>query len=358
MRGDWRFNVPYDDGFKRKNGDNTIDVFYMPINHLIKIAKKRYEETRVNKDAAQQALRRQNPESKYTTSDKPSEIRNRFSKRLDSADKYQRVVSRINSLSDDDIRKSNVLCKRMISEVVRNFEYSFGEVTAPYRYSFIDGTHDLQGWKDIFLRALKKWNIDDSDTQYAYLAYLFAKHRGQLSPDTYEPFTKESLINMLGPAPRGGNFVDKDVRAAIRYADVEDVLQGPKRRLQQSRSLIAGLERDVERAQNEKANYEGERSQRLDKIQKQIKDYKKKIKDYLMSLEGLEDKMDNFDAEDSKEVERLQGEIDKVVNALEKTKEEFKASQTRGSMFGPTFSNKVPESLEDDATSLHSLLDD
>lgn len=129
----------------RKNGDNTIDVFYMPINHMIKIAKKRYEETRVNKDAAQQAERRKNPESKYTTSNKPSEIRNRFSKRLDAADKYQRAVSRINSLSDDDIRKSNVNCKRMISEVVRNFEYSFGEVTAPYRYSFIDGTHDLQG---------------------------------------------------------------------------------------------------------------------------------------------------------------------------------------------------------------------
>lgn len=122
--------------------------------------------------------------------------------------------------------------------------------------------------------------------------------------------------------------------------------------------MIAGLERDVERAQNNKTDYEGKRSQRLDKIQRQIKDYKDTIKNYLMTLEGLEDKMDKFDEEDAKEVERLQGEIDKVVSALEKTREEFKASQTRGSMFGPTFSNKVPESLEDNETSLHSLLDD
>ena len=242
--------------------------------------------------------------------------------------------------------------------MLRDLEYSGGIVRAPYRYDFIEGEHSLQEWKDIFLKALRKWGINDSDVQYAYVVYLYAKQRGQLTPETYEPFTKESLISMLGPAPRSANYVDKDINAAIRYSDVEDVLQGPKRRLQQSRGLIAHLERDVERAQNNKANYEGERSKRLDKIQKKIKEYKDTIKNYLMSLEGLEDKMDNFDAEDAKEVERLQGEIDKVVDALEKTREELKASQTRGSMFGPTFSNKVPESLEDNETSLHSLLDD
>ena len=294
--GNYRFNLPRDKAYIKRDGTLVFDIFKAKINHLLSIAKKIYRtnEGEVTRDQSVKDLRATNPESpnyKDVTSAK-RELINKYK------NENSKALDLLSTLKDfRQVRKDPV------------------DISKIGRIKYLDDTHevvwdsgyggrgDANYWLEKFKDYFKRWSGGDGDTFVAWLCYLLALDGPNF---TYRLPTEKDIRTWYNLKDVTSNF-----KADLRYLDVANILQAPKKALEKSLADAYALKNNLEAAQRHKDYFNSPeaRSSRESDITYYIQRYKERLMDAINNLEKYEAKLDDLDAEDAKKIKEYDDEI-------------------------------------------------
>ena len=341
--GNYRFDLPRDKAYVKRDGTRVVDVFKAKINHLLSIAKKIYKsnEHLVKKDQDLLNARKQNPESPRNTD---LDKRNIIS---DAQDAGRKSLVLLNKLKDPyGVFGRNTNLKLIPDEI--KYDEDTGKSTWVSSYG---GTHSADEWKSMFIDYFNRWGSADYDTFNTWLAYLLASQKGDR---TYRNPTEKEIKDWY-------NLSDnwrKDAKAKIRYLDAERALREPKDRVTKAIHDAKQLEYQLKNSQSNKDSFISpeRRASREADITWYINRYKSRLMDILKELEEYEMRLDDLDAEDAKKVKEFDDEIADLTKKIADAKQEYTNTMNNGAYTNSAFGRKVPESLQEEK-SLDELVD-
>ena len=342
--GSYRFTLPKENAYVKRDGTKVFDVFKAKINHLLSIAKKIYRtnEGEVTRNQAVRDLRATNPESpnyKDVTGAK-RELINKYK------NENAEALNLLSTLKDfQKYRKDPV----DISKIGR-VRYLDDTHEVVWDSSSYGGRGDANYWLEKFKDYFKRWSGSDGDTFVAWLCYLLALEGPNF---TYRVPTEKEIRDWYNLKDVTSNF-----KADLRYLDVATILQEPKKALAQSLDKAHVLKNKIEYTQQDKDRFNSPeaRSSREADITYYIQRYKERLMDAINNLEKYEAKLDDLDAEDARKIKEYDDEINNINNELTKALSSFNDMKANGAYTNSPFGRKVPESLQEEK-SLDELVD-
>lgn len=338
--GNYRFNLPKDKAYIKRDGTKVTDVFKAKINHLLSIAKKIYvtDEGSVHRDTSVLKDRSSNPESpNYGGIDKVGLSRKYIDKNRESVNLLDKLDYWKKHYTFTDIP----LIKDSGERYIYNDDNT---VTFTGQYG---GTGDESYWWEKFIKYFKNWSAYDSDTFNIWCAYLLAKQKGNRS---YRNPTADEL--------GASDLWRKDLAAELRYLDLTRVLQEPKEKVKQSLKDAKNLESRLEGVKQNKDRFTSPeaRKDREGDINYYISRYKSRLLDIINELEKYESRLDNLDASDTQKIKEYDDEIDRLVKEIDSAKKAYNDIMANGAFTNSIMGRKVPESLQEEK-SLDELVD-
>ena len=352
--GNYRFNLPRETAYIKRDGTKVRDVFKAKINHLLDIAEKIYQtnEGSVTRDTNLLDTRKQNPESpNYPGSDKKDIIR----KYNQNGGSEERDLMRKVEYWKNSRQLENIGGPQGLQDLINNrFQLSYdpatGKVKGNWSYSY-GGEGNINFWKDKVIRYFQEFSAYDSDTLGAWLGYLMAEGKGTINYRVPTEGEVKKWYNLKSDWKQNMN-------AEIRYLDVKKILEEPKQRIAQSIEDAKTLEKKLSRRQADKDSFTSpeSRASRESDITYYINDYKRRLNYILNELEKYEGKLDDLDAEDAKKIKDMDDEINQISQDLANAQNATSNIMAQGAYTNTAFGKKVPESLQEEK-SLDELVD-
>lgn len=341
--GNYRFDLPRDKAYIKRDGTRVTDVFKAKINHLLSIAKKIYvtNEGSVKRDPDQQEFRAKNPESPRYGGEDKSKL-------------YHKYVD-ANRGSENILNKLKYWQRNYhFSEIPLNYNRTIrydGDGVVTWTNGSYGGTGDEQFWEGKFKQYWNSWGETDSDTFASWCAYLLAKQKGDL---TYRNPTERELEKLFNI----NKSWKKDYAADVRYLDVARVLQEPRKAVEQSLENAKNLQYKLDREKSKKDEFTSpeSRSSRESTINYYINDYKSRLMRIIGELEKYESRLDELDADDAKKIKEYDDEIDRLTKEIDTAKGAYKDIMQNGAYKNSSFGRKIPEALQEEK-SLDELVD-
>lgn len=346
--GNYRFDLPQDKAYIKRDGTKVRDVFKVKINHLLSIADKIYKtnEGSVQKDTNLQAARRLNPESPYSNVEGRSDVINKY---RGANQKSSRLLQKVKWWNENR-NYDQATAERGLRDYRITYDPATNQVTGGWSYSY-GGTGDVNFW---FEKVKKYWDsflASDGDTYGAWLAYLLADGKGTLN---YRIPTEKEISKWFGLS----DIWKQDMNAELRYLDVANILKEPKKKIEQSIQDAKDLEYQLERQQSRKTDFTSpeQRASRESDINYYITRYKSQLNNILQELEKYEGRLDDLDASDAKKIQEMDNEISRITKELADAKNATANIMSQGAYTNSAFGKKFPESLEEEK-SLDELVD-